>query len=97
MELQNRKPYELPLEPMSQDYEAYTEEHFEVWTTLYDAQLPILQCRATEKYFQGLELCGFEREKIPVRLSARRRISEKKGQMRKNRENPKDPESKFLI
>ncbi|MEC8835135.1 MAG: phenylalanine 4-monooxygenase [Bacteroidota bacterium] len=74
MELQNRKPYELPLEPMSQDYEAYTEEHFEVWTTLYDAQLPILQCRATEKYFQGLELCGFEREKIPVIKEVNQRL-----------------------
>ena len=64
MELQNRKPYELPLEPMSQEYEAYTEEHFEVWTTLYDAQLPILQSRATEKYFQGLELVVLNEKKF---------------------------------
>ena len=46
---------------------------------MYDAQIPILQSKATEKYFQGLQLCGFEREKIPVIKEVNQRLKASTG------------------
>lgn len=64
--LENRTPYEFPTEPMSQDYEQYRDEHFEVWRLLYNKQMEVLQERASPAYFEGLEVCGFSPDQIPV-------------------------------
>lgn len=64
--LENRTPYEFPTEPMRQEYDQYTDEHFEVWRLLYEKQMEVLKNRASEAYFEGLNVCGFEANKIPV-------------------------------
>ncbi|MCV9387994.1 phenylalanine 4-monooxygenase [Reichenbachiella ulvae] len=64
--LENRTPYEFPTEAMRQEYDSYTEEHFEVWRLLYEKQMDVLKNRASEAYFEGLKVCGFTANKIPV-------------------------------
>ena len=48
-----QKALRIALEPMSQNMRHTLKSTSRSGQTLYDAQLPILQSRATEKYFQG--------------------------------------------
>ncbi|UXP33609.1 phenylalanine 4-monooxygenase [Reichenbachiella agarivorans] len=64
--LENKDPYDFPTEPLHQHYGDYRPEHFEVWRLLYDKQLLVLKDRASRAYFEGLDVCGFSADHIPL-------------------------------
>ncbi len=53
------------LKPTVQRYDAYTPEDFEVWRTLFNRQLHLLQPSASRLYLEALEKIGFEAGHIP--------------------------------
>lgn len=63
--LENRKPYDFPTSEMKQEYDKYTTDDHEVWHILYSQQMKALNGIATQDFFKGLSLCGFESDKIP--------------------------------
>ncbi len=52
-------------EEMKQDYARYTEEDQLVWQILYIRQMKKLPDRASRAYLQGLQLVGFQEDRIP--------------------------------
>lgn len=50
---------------MQQQYDQYTTEHHHVWELLFQEQIKVLQSRATTQYLHGLEVAGFEPNRIP--------------------------------
>ena len=50
---------------MKQQYELYTAENHEVWSILFGRQMENLKGRANAAYLEGIELAGFEPERIP--------------------------------
>lgn len=63
--LENKKPYDFPTNKLVQEYDKYTDESHEVWNILFTQQMKELKEDATKDFFKGLELCGFENDKIP--------------------------------
>ena len=63
--LENKKPYDFPTSEMHQEYDNYTSDDHEVWAILYSQQMKALKGIATNDFFLGLDLCGFESDKIP--------------------------------
>ena len=57
---------EIPtLKNMQQVYENYTAEDHIVWEVLFDRQIKNINLYATQAYIEGLELVGFQRNRIP--------------------------------
>lgn len=50
---------------MTQEYEKYTEEDFEVWKILYERQIVNLPEAASQAYLEGLKKIHFSADKIP--------------------------------
>lgn len=50
---------------MKQQYENYTAEDHQVWSIMYHRQMQGLPGRATPSFMDGLELAGFEPDRIP--------------------------------
>ncbi len=50
---------------IDQCWEEYSTEEHGVWRTLYDRQMKVLQGRAAQEHFKGLELLGMDRDGIP--------------------------------
>lgn len=50
---------------MKQQYEDYTAENHEVWSIMFGRQAAALKGRATEQFMEGIELSGFEPDRIP--------------------------------
>lgn len=48
-----------------QEYDAYTNEDFEVWKFLYERQMPVLKEVAALEYLQGIKNIEFVSSKIP--------------------------------
>ena len=63
--LENKKPYDFPTNKLVQEYDKYTAVDHEVWNILYTQQMDDLKGKATQDFFIGLKLCGFESDKIP--------------------------------
>ena len=63
--LENKKPYDFPTNELVQEYDKYTSDDHEVWNILFSQQMRELKEDATKDFFKGLELCGFENDKIP--------------------------------
>ncbi len=63
--LENKKPYDFPTNKLVQEYDKYTSEDHEVWNILFSQQMKELKENATKDFFKGLELCGFQNDKIP--------------------------------
>lgn len=57
--------YNLPAEPMRQDYAAYTPEDVEVWRILYERQMAQLPPIASRAYLDGLQKVQFSAGRIP--------------------------------
>jgi phenylalanine-4-hydroxylase len=55
----------MKLGKMTQNYDAYTAEDFQVWKLLYEHQLPLLRDRAATAHLQGLKKVGFTANEIP--------------------------------
>ena len=55
----------MRIKPLSQVYENYTKEDFEVWETLYVRQLSNLRCSASTLYLNALDIIGFSKDGIP--------------------------------
>jgi phenylalanine-4-hydroxylase len=64
--LENKQPYDFPTNKLVQEYDKYTDEDHEVWGILYAQQMQELKEDATKDFFEGLKLCGFESDKIPL-------------------------------
>ncbi len=50
---------------MTQIYNNYTQEDFEVWRILFDRQIKQLPTHASEAYLRGLEIANFKDKTIP--------------------------------
>lgn len=50
---------------IDQNWDAYSEEEHETWQMLFDRQVEVLQGRACDEYFQGLETLGLNGNAIP--------------------------------
>lgn len=50
---------------MTQDYDAYSEEDFNVWKLLYNRQIVNLPDAASQAYLKGLERIHFSADRIP--------------------------------
>jgi len=50
---------------IDQCWDEYSAEEHGVWRALYDRQMKVLQGRAANEHFQGLELLGMDRDEIP--------------------------------
>lgn len=50
---------------LKQEYRKYTEEDHEVWAYLYREQMKHLPGKMTADYFRGIEVVGFEPNKVP--------------------------------
>ncbi len=64
---------------MKQEYEKYTEEDHKVWSILYGRQMEILANRASDAYLKGIELSGFEADKIPRYSEVNKRLRDLTG------------------
>lgn len=53
------------IQPLTQDYSAYTPEHFKVWEILFDRQMALLKDRAAEVFMLGIDLIHFTADRIP--------------------------------
>ncbi len=53
------------MELMTQDYEKYKEEDFQVWKLLYERQYPELPGAAIQEYIEGIDRVRFVADKIP--------------------------------
>ncbi|AGA78759.1 phenylalanine 4-monooxygenase [Echinicola vietnamensis] len=52
------------LKAMHQDYDAYTEENFAVWKTLYERQIVNLPNAASKAYLEGIKEINFTADRI---------------------------------
>jgi len=50
---------------MTQEYEKYTAEDFEVWRILFERQIQKLPGKATDEYLEGIRKIGFTADRIP--------------------------------
>jgi phenylalanine-4-hydroxylase len=50
---------------ITQDYDKYTPENHQVWSTLYQRRLPDLQKTACSAFLKGLDLIGLDSKHVP--------------------------------
>lgn len=64
---------------MKQQYELYTAENHEVWSILFGRQMENLKGRANAAYIEGIELAGFEPDRIPKFSEVNERLAKLTG------------------
>ena len=64
---------------LTQAYESYTPEHFQVWDILYRRQLEFLRGRVYARYYDDLEQLGFSAAEIPRFSTMSARLTEVAG------------------
>jgi phenylalanine-4-hydroxylase len=64
---------------LTQRYESYTPEHFQVWGILYRRQLEFLRGRVYGRYYDDLEQLGFSADEIPRFATMSPRLTEVTG------------------
>ncbi len=62
--------------PDANGYICYSKEEHQVWTTLYDRQIKIIENRAVDDHFTGLNLLGLTREHIPQPVEVSSQLKE---------------------
>ena len=64
---------------MSQNYHLYTPEDHKVWEILYTRQMTLINKYASKEVVKGMEVCGFEAERIPNFDEVNERLKEATG------------------
>ncbi|QDH79719.1 phenylalanine 4-monooxygenase [Echinicola soli] len=67
------------LKEMHQDYDAYTEEDFAVWKTLYERQIVNLPKAASQAYLDGIKEINFSADRIANFAEVNRVLSKSTG------------------
>lgn len=57
--------YDIAKTNLKQDYSDYTEEDHQVWQILYERQMKNLPGKVTEEYLKGIQIVGFQPDKVP--------------------------------
>lgn len=64
---------------LHQQYDAYTDEDFEVWKFLFERQLPTLKQVAAQEYIVGLDNIKFTPNKIPNIIETNKLLAQQTG------------------
>ena len=70
---------ETSAQPVTQDWQAYTQEDHEVWEILYSKRMGQLESTASDVFLRGADIIGLSPRQIPDLAEVNRRLSARTG------------------